>query len=464
MTTHPRALRAVLLLCCFVLAGNRSACDDDPPTLFCNPLSLSVEPGSCVEFENPCGSQEWERFDSFRLCDPPTNVYVRNDFANPSLRSSELDVRLLCAAENADPDSFIPVDYFYASGEDTGEGQMRVTVGSGLSVVATANPVVVSDDGSAQLNAQLTGGVPPFDFAWTPANGLSRADVENPVATPATTTDYTATVTDGSGSFASDTVRVYVGVGVDVSATPETIAPGESAQLETNPVGGTPPYQFSWNPAIYIEDADSQSPTVMPPATRTYTVVVTDAIGRQATGAVAVEVALEADASAVPDAIAPGESAQLEALAAGGTPPYSFLWTPADTLDDAHAASPVATPPGTTTYTAQVTDATGRRAEASAPVNVVGGALGACFTATRLGPSSVEVDASCSTGDIDRYGWWPEFVTNIVPPTFIDPFSCCRVFEYPPGESGPRDVTIRLVVLDAANNFDETEIVIPDVP
>jgi hypothetical protein len=458
--THPRALRAVLLLCCLVLVGNASRCqDDDPPTLVCDSLSLRVDPGGCVEFENPCGDHQWGRHDSFRACDPPNGLYV-----------SKEQVRLLepsffvCAAEHAEPGAFIPVDYFYVSGEDFGEGQMRVSVGSGLSVVATANPHVVPDGGSAQLNAQTTAGDPPFRFIWTPANGLSQTDIENPVATPSTTTNYTVTVTDGSGSFASDTVRVYVGVGLDVTATPETIAPGESAQLAANPVGGTPPYQFSWNPAIYIDDAASGAPTVTPPATRTYTVTVTDASGAQATGSVSVEVELEAAASAVPDAIAPGESAQLEAIAAGGTPPYSFLWTPADTLDDAHVASPVATPPGTTAYTVQVTDATGRRAEASATVDVVGGALGACFTATRLGPSSVQVDASCSTGEIDRYGWWPAFVSNIFPPAFIDTFACCRTFDYPPGESGPRDITIRLVVLDAANNFDETEIVIPDVP
>jgi hypothetical protein len=272
------------------------------------------------------------------------------------------------------------------------------------------------------------------------------------------------TVTDSSGSFVSDTVRVYVGVGVDVSATPATIAPGESAVLEAAPLGGTPPYTFSWQPALFLDAPFSAAPIASPPASRTYEVTVTDASGLQATGSVTVDVELEAGASAVPEVIAPGESAQLEATAAGGTPPYSFLWSPADTLDDAHAASPVATPAGTTTYTVQVTDATGARIEASAPVEVVGGALGACFTATRLGPSSVQVDASCSTGDIDRYGWWPEFVTNIVPPTFLDTFACCRTFEYPPGEGGPRDVTIRLVVLDAANNLDETEIVIPDVP
>jgi hypothetical protein len=107
---------------------------------------------------------------------------------------------------------------------------------------------------------------------------------------------------------------------------------------------------------------------------------------------------------------------------------------------------------------------TGRRShEASAPVEVVGGALGACFTATRLGPSSVQVDASCSTGDIDRYGWWPAFVSNL-----FRPRSSTRLRAAAPSTTrrakAARATSRSLVVLDAANNLDETEIVIPDVP
>ncbi|MGD9116291.1 MAG: PKD domain-containing protein [Dehalococcoidia bacterium] len=45
--------------------------------------------------------------------------------------------------------------------------------------------------------------------------------------------------------------------------------------------------------------------------------------------------------------------------ASGGTPSYTYSWTPSDSLDDAALANPVASPTVTTTYTVTVTDANG---------------------------------------------------------------------------------------------------------
>jgi len=56
--------------------------------------------------------------------------------------------------------------------------------------------------------------------------------------------------------------------------------------------------------------------------------------------------------------------------ATGGTPPYSFSWTPTTNLDNASAANPVATPTTTTTYTVTVTDSGETPQEASGSVTV----------------------------------------------------------------------------------------------
>jgi hypothetical protein len=74
--------------------------------------------------------------------------------------------------------------------------------------------------------------------------------------------------------------------------------------------------------------------------------------------------------------IEPGTSTPLGGAptAAGGTGPYSYAWTPAASLDDATAANPVASPPGTTLqtidYVVLVTDGAGRTARDTVVVTV----------------------------------------------------------------------------------------------
>jgi hypothetical protein len=68
-----------------------------------------------------------------------------------------------------------------------------------------------------------------------------------------------------------------------------------------------------------------------------------------------------------------GVAAQLEALAAGGVPPYDYAWTPVETLDDPSSANPLAQPATSTSYAVSVTDqfAQPHQSSAEATVHVV---------------------------------------------------------------------------------------------
>lgn len=56
------------------------------------------------------------------------------------------------------------------------------------------------------------------------------------------------------------------------------------------------------------------------------------------------------------DTICEGETTRLYVDVTGGSGEYSYSWTPAASLDDAHSATPMANPSETTTYTVTVSD------------------------------------------------------------------------------------------------------------
>jgi hypothetical protein len=64
-------------------------------------------------------------------------------------------------------------------------------------------------------------------------------------------------------------------------------------------------------------------------------------------------------------------SATLQGSASGGTPPYTFSWSPTTALNSPTSANPLAFPTTTTTYTLTVTDSKGQKGTDAVVVNVV---------------------------------------------------------------------------------------------
>ncbi|HRY71530.1 MAG TPA: C1 family peptidase, partial [Phycisphaerae bacterium] len=79
-----------------------------------------------------------------------------------------------------------------------------------LAVSPSATPRTISPGQQSNLLAGASGGTSPYNYFWSPATGLSGRAIEDPVASPAQTTDYTITVTDANGAQASASVRVTV--------------------------------------------------------------------------------------------------------------------------------------------------------------------------------------------------------------------------------------------------------------
>lgn len=139
--------------------------------------------------------------------------------------------------------------------------------------------------------------------------------------------------------------------------------------------GGTGALQYQWSPTTGLSSPTSPNPTLLATGSGIYTLTVSDVNGCIARDTVRVTVSpeLNVDAGAT-HAICRGTGPALlgaDGSVQGGTPPYTYRWTPAAGLSDPTVAAPQATPSATTTYTLRVTDARGCEALDSVIVAVV---------------------------------------------------------------------------------------------
>lgn len=123
-----------------------------------------------------------------------------------------------------------------------------------------------------------------YAFQWTPATYLNNSAISNPLAGPMTTAgNYTYVFTISNGCEKTDSMKITVSQGdqpvVSITAD-DSICEGNSTQLVAASTGGnSPTYSFNWNNGASLSDSTISNPVADPPATTTYTVIVTDTIG-----------------------------------------------------------------------------------------------------------------------------------------------------------------------------------------
>lgn len=132
----------------------------------------------------------------------------------------------------------------------------------------------ICEGGSVQLNA--TGG--GISYQWSPGDGLSQVDIQNPVATPLVTTEYVVSVTYAESAGAScintDTITVFVNsTGFTEAGDDVTICPGDTAQL--NAIGGD---NFLWSPSEGLSDTTISNPQAFPAVSTVYTLTTVNSI------------------------------------------------------------------------------------------------------------------------------------------------------------------------------------------
>jgi len=331
--------------------------------------------------------------------------------AGISLRTTRVGdnvTREICVAADAPYFASEDINFRYGLGVQYGTGSLFLTVApQGFNVSVTATPPNVAVGETSQLVAIVNGGFPPYFYAWAPTTGLNDTDIAAPRATPDVTTEYHVRVTDSIGRELIGSATVSVGMEVTATANPPVIRPGDVSVLLATGVGGRPPYTFEWSPANTLDNSHVQNPSATPTVTTTYQVTALDSAGTTRHASVAVTVSLDLTVTATPAEINPGEVSQLNAILRGGKPPYSFDWTPANTLDRPHDPNPIARPTTTTQYIVLARDSTGAQAGGSVLVTVGNGSPPptASFVFNVLCCPTINLDASASTGNIVQYTW-----------------------------------------------------------
>ena len=257
-----------------------------------------------------------------------------------------------------------------ATGLSAGTYTVTVTDKNGCSNTATATitqPTVITvtatntnekcnGGNNATATATPAGGAAPYTYAWTPTGGT------NATATGLTIGTYTITVTDKNGCTATASVTITQPplLTATISASTNILCNGgTNGSATVTGAGGTAPYTYLWNPS------GNTNATATGLSAATYTVTITDNNGCTATASVTLTQPplLTATISAQTNVLCNGaNNGSATVTAAGGTPTYTYAWTPVG------GTNSIGTGLSAGNYTVTVTDKNGCTATTSVTI------------------------------------------------------------------------------------------------
>ncbi len=210
----------------------------------------------------------------------------------------------------------------------TNSGSTTVLV---TSIAATANNDSPKCEGTnVQLNA--TGGL---NYAWTGPSGFTANGASATISntTPAKGGIYTVNISDGNGCTAVANTIVVINANPTLKLTPANIKcfGGSDGSILAQAVTGLAPFSYLWSNSLVGGNADN-----LPPST--YTVTVTDANGctLASSATLTAPTMLDISTQGVQNATCYNRNdGKATANIAGGTTPYSYLWSNGSRLQTA---------------------------------------------------------------------------------------------------------------------------------
>ncbi|MFK7786834.1 MAG: choice-of-anchor L domain-containing protein, partial [Crocinitomicaceae bacterium] len=244
---------------------------------------------------------------------------------------------------------------------------------SGLAVNSGITNEVCSN-GQGQITLSVTGGNPPYTYAWS--NGGTSATISN-----LSSGIYSCTITDNSGcSIVTGDLSVgNTANGLSATTTVVDANCSNNGSIDLAVVGGAAPLTFAWSNGATTEDISNL-------AAGTYDYTVTDVNGCVVTGSATV---LQTNGNitytfTTTSEICGNGAGAIDLTPAGGTGPYTFIWSNGPTTEDLSGLS-------AGTYTCSITDNTGCTITTSA-ISVTD--LPGTLSITNL----IATDETCSNG------------------------------------------------------------------
>lgn len=133
-----------------------------------------------------------------------------------------------------------------------------------IKIETNVTKAITCENNPVQLTA--SGGT---TYKWFPAEGLSSANIANPIANPSSTTKYTVTVSNGGCSATADVEVVIIKNAVADAGTDLKALNGQSVTLYGKVTGDNVTY--FWTPTAYLDDPTKLNPKASPPFDITYT-------------------------------------------------------------------------------------------------------------------------------------------------------------------------------------------------
>ncbi len=216
------------------------------------------------------------------------------------------------------------------------------------------------------LNLNLTN----LSYSWSPSNGLSNSNIKNPIAKPNQTTNYKVTVTNPSGFYYIDSIKItvqplIVNTGIDISKIC-----GDSVSLNpiTNYPGDSTNLLWNWIPNNGLSSSSIKTPLAKPNITTNYILNLSSTEGCLASDTIKITINPSSLDAGTNKTITCGSSTSFTPAVSnyiGNQNLLSWSWSPSIGLNNTNTKSPIANPNHTTTYYTQFISPNGCTAQDS---------------------------------------------------------------------------------------------------
>ena len=194
-----------------------------------------------------------------------------------------------------------------------------ITQPAALAVTSTQTSISCFGGSNGTATVSVTGGTPSYTYAWAPTGGTSAT------ATGLSAGTYTCTITDANSCIITKTVTITQPALLTATTATVNVScnGGTNGQATVIVSGGTTAYSYAWS-------SGGTAMTEFNLSAGSYTCVITDANGCTTSQSVTITEPTPLTTSATQTDLLcfGGTNGSAGVVASGGTPGYTYLWSP----------------------------------------------------------------------------------------------------------------------------------------